>query len=198
MLPRWFLIVDSGGGGGARSSPSPRFTSRIVLQFEHLRRRAGFCLDPRHLSAKHNSSVISKHRDCACGFGEAQSDCRAFLLLQQNSKIATMMATASPQSRTTNTPPMLSTSKAFALLSLLFLSFLSQDSWSPLLCFHHLSYIICISPFSCSSRIARDILSRHGDPEERSCILLRQTTRATCYSYVVFCDPKTICCLNFA
>lgn len=57
---------------------------------------------------------------------------------------------------------MLSTPRAFALLSFPF-SVLMQVS--PGL-FHHLSYSIWISPFSCSSRIARDILSRHGEPVE--------------------------------
>lgn len=30
--------------------------------------------------------------------------------------------------------------------------------------FHHLLYNICISPFSCKSKIAKDIWSFHGEP----------------------------------
>jgi len=56
--------------------------------------------------------------------------------------------------------PMLSTPRALALFSFPF-SVLIQVS--PGL-FHHLSYRIWISPFSCNSRIARDILSRQGEP----------------------------------
>lgn len=55
---------------------------------------------------------------------------------------------------------MLSTPRALALLSFPFSVFMQV---SPGL-FHHLSYSIWISPFSCSSRIASDILSRHGEP----------------------------------
>lgn len=59
--------------------------------------------------------------------------------------------------------PILSTPNEFALLSFPF-SVLMQVS--PGL-FHHLSYSIWISPFSCSSRIAREILSRQGEPVGR-------------------------------
>ena len=55
---------------------------------------------------------------------------------------------------------MLSTPKAFALLSL---PFSLRVQVSPGF-FHHLSYSICISPRSCSSSIASEILSRHGEP----------------------------------
>lgn len=59
--------------------------------------------------AKRSSSAISE-----------QSDCRSFWAFffefQQNSKIATRIAKARPQRRTTNTPPMLSTPNLFGYL----------------------------------------------------------------------------------
>ena len=58
------------------------------------------------------------------------------------------------------TSPMLSTPKALALLSFPF-SFLEQVSSG---LFHHLLYNIWISPFSCKSNIAKEILSLHGEP----------------------------------
>lgn len=76
---------------------------------------------------------------------------------------------AIPQRRTTKTPPMLSTFKELAL-DVFVLSRGAHVSWffpPPLLLLfpdHHLSYSIAISPFSCSSNIANEILSRHGEP----------------------------------
>jgi hypothetical protein len=56
--------------------------------------------------------------------------------------------------------PMFSTPRALAFDSLLLSSRLHT---SPVF-FHHLSYRIWIMPFFCSSRMAREILSLHGDP----------------------------------
>lgn len=92
------------------------------------------------------------------------SVCACFLEFQKNSTMAATKATANPHKRTTNTPPMLPTPNELALPSL-FLSSLAQDT--PEL-FHHLLYNIWITPFSCKSKMARDILSLHGEPWKES------------------------------
>lgn len=56
---------------------------------------------------------------------------------------------------------MFSTPRAFAFDSL-FLSSLLQTS--PVF-FHHLSYNIWITPFSCNSKMAKEILSLQGEPK---------------------------------
>lgn len=63
------------------------------------------------------------------------------------------------QRRTPN-PPIFSTPSALALESLFFSSLLQT---SPVF-FHHLLYNIWMIPFSCSSSIAKEILSLHGEP----------------------------------
>lgn len=70
--------------------------------------------------------------------------------------------------------PIFSTPNAFALLSLLFSSLLHT---SPVF-FHHLSYRICITPFSCSSKIARDILSLQGEPAYKTASLSHEFLRS--------------------
>lgn len=57
------------GGCGGRSSAAGTY---VVpgMHFEHCLLSAGRCRDPRHLNAKHSSSVISAHSDW-CGTGTA-------------------------------------------------------------------------------------------------------------------------------
>lgn len=66
-----------------------------LIQF---RFNAGRCRDPRHRNANRNSSAISEQIDC-------RSACAFFFEFQQNSKIATNIASANPHIKTTNTPP---------------------------------------------------------------------------------------------
>ena len=79
--------------------------------------------------------------------------------------------------------PIFSTPNAFALLSLLFSSLLHT---SPVF-FHHLSYRICITPFSCSSKIARDILSLQGEPAYKTASLSHEFLRSLFETLYVFC-----------
>lgn len=80
--------------------------------------------------------------------------------------------------------PIFSTPNAFALLSLLFSSLLHT---SPVF-FHHLSYRICITPFSCSSKIARDILSLQGEPAYKTASLSHEFLRSLVFETLyVFC-----------
>lgn len=80
--------------------------------------------------------------------------------------------------------PIFSTPNAFALLSLLFSSLLHT---SPVF-FHHLSYRICITPFSCSSKIARDILSLQGEPAYKTVSLSHEFLRSLVFETLyVFC-----------
>lgn len=82
-----------------------------------------------------------------------------FLDFQINSRNATKTAIASPPRSTTNIPPTLFTSSAFAFDSVAFRS----DMHFPVP-FHHLLYSSCTFPSSCRWRIASDSLSLNGDP----------------------------------
>ena len=79
---------------------------------EQLLLSAGFCLEPWQRIAKRNSSAISLQRLCL-------SFIAFFREFQQNSRIATIIASAKPQRRTTKTPPIFWTLKGWAFESLL-------------------------------------------------------------------------------
>ena len=75
----------------------------------------------------------------------------------------TRTAIESPHRRTTKTPPMLIRFRAEALVTST--AWAGQYSESPTsFPSHHLLYSICMALFSCSRRIACDILSLHLDP----------------------------------
>ena len=91
------------------------YVKTYVFSGEHLEQlllRAGFCLEPWHLIANLSSSAISEHKLW-------WSIWEFFREFQQNSKMATIIATAKPQSKTTKTPPMFFTLSGLALESLL-------------------------------------------------------------------------------
>lgn len=85
-----------------------------------------------------------------------------FLDFQINSKNATRTAIASPPRSTTNIPPTLLTSSAFAFDSVA----LRSDMHLPVP-FHHLLYNSWTFPSSCRWRIASDSLSLSGDPTQK-------------------------------
>lgn len=85
-----------------------------------------------------------------------------FLDFQINSKNATRTAIASPPRSTTNIPPTLLTSSAFAFDSVA----LRSDMHLPVP-FHHLLYNSWTFPSSCRWRIASDNLSLSGDPTHK-------------------------------
>lgn len=90
-----------------------------------------------------------------------------FLDFQINSKNATRTAIASPPRSTTNIPPTLLTSSAFAFDSVA----LRSDMHLPVP-FHHLLYNSWTFPSSCRWRIARDSLSLSGDPTHKILIFI--------------------------
>lgn len=85
-----------------------------------------------------------------------------FLDFQINSKNATRTAIASPPRSTTNIPPTLLTSSAFAFDSVA----LRSDMHLPVP-FHHLLYNSWTFPSSCRWSIASDSLSLSGDPTHK-------------------------------
>lgn len=90
-----------------------------------------------------------------------------FLDFQINSKNATRTAIASPPRSTTNIPPTLLTSSAFAFDSVA----LRSDMHLPVP-FHHLLYNSWTFPSSCRWRIASDSLSLSGDPTQKILIFI--------------------------
>ena len=166
--------------------------------FTQFRLSVGRCRDPWQRKAKRSSSPISEQRDCCIiefikllpiiflkiEFMIGTFSCWALRFeFQQNSKIATTMAMASPQSSTTNTPPVINkihfssawtkekfwlqlpifwTPKALAFDSLFCCSRLQTSPVS----FHHLLYSRWMTPFSCSSRMASEMRSRQGEPTQ--------------------------------